>query len=293
MKNYFLLCGTILCHFILFNNSALATENIGFLGNPSPQDVVDAGNYYIHTPTLDKPVFDKVVIFAANINGDTPDTPVLYYNQYLTTLLNDSNLQLLHNLQQKGIKVEMAYLGNHENAGWSCRMQDSTIETLANAMVDDVVKYGLDGINVDDEYSLCGGDVSSFYNILAAIKHNPKFAGKTLTKDLWADTQYFVKPYNIADVLDQGYGMDYGASNVNAELSTYVKLGMLPSALYFGIEAYDNPGDVSSFTSQVISDNYAGLMIFGIHSDKTVEIPLYTAIAQAEYGKSATIVYKD
>ena len=292
MKNYVLLCGTILCHFILFNNIALATENIGILENPSPQDVVVAGNYYIHTATLDKPVFDKIVIFAANINGTTPDTPVLYYNPYLTTLLDESHLQLLHNLQQKGIKVELSYLGNHQNAGWSCRMQDSTIENLANAMVNDVVKYGLDGINVDDEYSYCNGDVPSFYNILAAIKQNPKFAGKTLTKDLifWADAQYFVEPYNIAHVLDQGYSMQYGATNVQQLLDPYVQLGMLPSALYFGVVATDNTDDVYSKTSQVVADNYAGVMIFAITSDPNVDTLLYKAIAQAEYGTSATII---
>src|SRR5688572_29749516 len=130
-------------------SSAADARNVVFLNNPSPQDVSNVGRFIVKG--TGKPFFSDLVLFAANINGSTPNTPVLFYNSQMSTIL-DNNIAIVRALQQKGIKVQISYLGNHQNAGWSCNMSASAAAQLGNAMVAEVVRYGLDGINVDDEY---------------------------------------------------------------------------------------------------------------------------------------------
>ena len=57
-------------------------------------------------------------------------------------------------------------------------MTKSACNSLAGKMVDDILRFGLDGINIDDEYSLQSGNTQSFFWILQAIHDNSKFNGK-------------------------------------------------------------------------------------------------------------------
>ena len=90
------------------------------------------------------PLFDMVSIFAANINGTEPDQPVIYFNPRVDELLNNTNQVSI--LQNKGIKVLLTLLGNHQNAGWACMTDERAIQAFANNVVETVVKYKLDGI---------------------------------------------------------------------------------------------------------------------------------------------------
>ncbi|PQQ39408.1 glycosyl hydrolase family 18 protein [Photorhabdus laumondii] len=152
-------------------NQSLAANNITFLSNPLPQHVKDIGNFVVKQ--TEKPFFSDVILFAANINNSISNSPVLFYNDKISSILKE-NISLVRNLQKKGIRVQLSYLGNHQNAGWSCNMSQATATKLANEMVNDVVKYGLDGINIDDEYSTCYGNRQSFYWVADAIKSHPK-----------------------------------------------------------------------------------------------------------------------
>ncbi len=64
-----------------------------------------------------QPFFAMTSIFAANINGDDPNNPVIYFNPQVHALMQTSQVKALQN---QHIKVLMTLLGNHENAGWSC-----------------------------------------------------------------------------------------------------------------------------------------------------------------------------
>src|SRR5687768_14191887 len=61
--------------------------------------------------------FQIASIFAANINGNDPNSPFIYLNPQVTSTLSSSQVQHLH---RKGIKVLVTLLGNHQNAGWAC-----------------------------------------------------------------------------------------------------------------------------------------------------------------------------
>lgn len=266
-----------------------AARNVVFLNNPSPQNVSDIGRYVVRG--TGQPFFSELVLFAANINGSSPSTPVLAYNAEMTAILRD-NIQVVRQLQNRGIKVQISYLGNHQNAGWSCNMSAQVAGRLGDAMVAEVVKYGLDGINVDDEYSTCSGNAAAFYKVLRAIRVNPYFSGKALTKALWTDSQYFRAPNNAATQLTQGYEMTYNGNVGN--LQPYVGYGMSKSALYLGISPqFTSTANVRAVAQSVVNGGYAGTMVWAPNAffNTTQAAAYYTQIARAQIGASAVVDY--
>ncbi|ALN58993.1 endo-beta-N-acetylglucosaminidase H [Lysobacter enzymogenes] len=272
-----------------FGVGEASARNVVFLNNPSPQDVKDVGKYLVSG--TGQPFFSDLVLFAANINGSTPNTPVLYYNAEMSAILKD-NLSIVRGLQAQGIKVQISYLGNHQNAGWSCNMSSAAATKLANAMVADVVKYGLDGISVDDEYSQCSGNAKAFYSVLKAIRANSKFAGKTLSKALWSDSSYFRSPSNAADYLTEGYEMTYAGSV--SYLAPYVGYGMSKNALFLGISPQFSPASsVRSIAQDVEDDGYQGVMIWAPNAflDTASASAYYTQIVKAQAGEAESVEY--
>ncbi|KRB03371.1 hypothetical protein ASD86_21085 [Lysobacter sp. Root690] len=270
-------------------SSAADARNVVFLNNPSPQNVSDVGRFIVKG--TGKPFFSDLVLFAANINGSTPNTPVLFYNSQMSTILNN-NIAIVRQLQQKGIKVQISYLGNHQNAGWSCNMSASAAAQLGNAMVAEVVRYGLNGINVDDEYSTCSGNASAFYSVLSAIRSNSGFSGKTLSKALWSDSQYFSAPYNAATKLTEGYEMTYGGSV--SYLTPYVGYGMLKSNLFLGISPeFSSATQARTIAANVASGGYQGVMIWAPNAflSNSAAASYYTQIIKAQAGSTASVEY--
>lgn len=268
---------------------AACARNVVFLNNPSPQDVKDIAHYRVKS--TGQPFFSDLVLFAANINGSTPNTPVLYYNTEMSAILKD-NIDAVRQLQNAGIKVQISYLGNHQNAGWSCNMTSRTATRLGNAMVSEVVKYGLDGINVDDEYSTCSGSASSFYAVLKAIRGNPYFSGKTLSKALWSDSQYFRSPNNAADQLTEGYEMTYAGSV--GYLAPYVGYGMSKSSLFLGISPeFSSASQARTIAQNVAGGGYQGVMIWAPNAflDRTAAAQYYTEIARGQIGATELVEY--
>lgn len=95
---------------------------------------------------------DAVVLFAANINWDGKNQEVILNNNGCTQSLLDQTETYLQPLRKAGIKVLLGLLGNHDGAGIANLSEYGSKEyakTLANA----VLKYKLDGISYDDEYS--------------------------------------------------------------------------------------------------------------------------------------------
>lgn len=267
-------------------NSIQAVENVSIINNPSILDLANTGRFMLKT---NKPFFNDVVLFAANINGQDPDHPELFYNEQISTILNtDFGIALVRNLQSSGIKVQLTYLGNRQNAGWSCSMSIDAAHRLADMMVDEINKYKLDGINIDDEYSNCSGNTEAFYNIVKYIKTNPKFSGKILSKNLFEDEQYFSGSYNVSPYIDQGYEMAYWHGIDH--LQNYVNDGMSSDKLYYGFDPNpnnQNPDTYPIVSKEIVSDGYAGGMIwninghFGNNLDKAVSY-MYP-IAQGEF----------
>lgn len=123
-------------------------------------------------------VFDVAVIFAANINYDTgTQAAYLSFNENVQRVLDNAATEI-RPLQQKGIKVVLSVLGNHQGAGFANFPSQQAASDFANQLSDAVAQYGLDGIDFDDEYADYGNNGtgqpndSSFVNLVTALRAN-------------------------------------------------------------------------------------------------------------------------
>jgi hypothetical protein len=79
-------------------------------------------------------------------------------------------------LQAKGIKVMLSILGNHQGAGFANFPSQQAAAAFAKQLSDAVTKYGLDGIDFDDEYTEYGNNgtgqpnASSFVYLVTALR---------------------------------------------------------------------------------------------------------------------------
>ncbi len=99
-----------------------------------------------------KPIVDIVNLFAANINYDKDSGRIyLNINSNLMHILNNRD-KYIRPLQEKGIKVCLTILGNHDGSGVA-NLSDQTARDFAAQLKAVVTTYGLDGVDFDDEWS--------------------------------------------------------------------------------------------------------------------------------------------
>jgi hypothetical protein len=161
---------------------------------------------------------------------------------------------------------------------------------FANSIVRMVNQFHLDGVDIDDEYSECQTNNTSMIMIAEAIKTNPLFAGKLLTKALFNDAPYFAaryKGHKLAEFLDYGFEMSYDNSNFAGRLAPYLVYGMTPQKLMLGgwtERPFPSPVALGSYT---LSNNLAGTMVYDIttHSQNYL-----SEVADGEYSGDGVIV---
>lgn len=101
------------------------------------------------------PFFDAVVLFAGNINWDDKKGKVFMNANPNVQALLDGSDTYLQPLRQKGIKVLLCILGNHDGAGVA-GLTDYGCEQFGLELAQICRDYKLDGIAFDDEYSKYG-----------------------------------------------------------------------------------------------------------------------------------------
>lgn len=103
-----------------------------------------------------KPAVDIAIIFAANINYDG-EKAILHFNDRVTATLDDAENQI-RPVQERGTKVLLSVLGNHQGAGFANFTSKEQADAFAKQLADAVTTYGLDGIDFDDEYVQYGAN---------------------------------------------------------------------------------------------------------------------------------------
>lgn len=116
--------------------------------------IANVGKYVLQSTGA--PVFDYALIFAANINYDGKKAYLSNNPQVQATLDNVDTL--VRPLQAKGIKVLLSVLGNHQGAGFANFADRGAASAFAAQLASTVRKYGLDGIDFDDEWADYGTD---------------------------------------------------------------------------------------------------------------------------------------
>lgn len=99
-----------------------------------------------------KPLVDALIIFSANINYNPETGRVYIFNDENVQALLDNREHYLKPLQDRGMKIILGILGNHDRSGIANLADDTAVEFAkeCKAVCD---AYNLDGIFVDDEYS--------------------------------------------------------------------------------------------------------------------------------------------
>ena len=120
---------------------------------------LNAGSYILEDGTY---LFDYMTIFAANIrsrncaqetepHGCTKQGPHVHLNENVRYILENRNKYLVP-LQNKGIKVLLGLLGDHDGIGFGT-MNDADIATFVADVKATVEYYNLDGVDFDDEWA--------------------------------------------------------------------------------------------------------------------------------------------
>jgi hypothetical protein len=163
-------------------------------------------------------------------------------------------------LQELGIKVILSVMGytpqgQSSGMGWD-GVPAAQNEAFASWVQTNVMEaYGLDGIDIDNEWSGLPENTQSFMDTVGTLRHHMQ--GTLLTKALWADDDYFTTPvsgnapYNagvyLSSLLDFGSTMAYGndASGLISAVQSYNSLtapdgtnvGMPWNKLCIGVQA--------------------------------------------------------
>lgn len=232
-----------------------------------------------------QPYFDLVSIFAANINGAAPDEASVFLNPNVDRVLNRSTQ--VADVRARGIKVLLSILGNHENSGWSCTVTEAGVQRLAGAMAALVQRHGLDGIDIDDEYSRCAPNNSSMARVAAALRQDPRFKGRLITKALWRDANLFRTPTpSLAGLLDYGWEMTYGPADAPGRLGPYVGLGLPKARLGLGVNLGNGPQAAAAQAASARQFGAGGMMAFDLTKDS---LPAVQAMAKAFDGQSVQV----
>lgn len=99
-----------------------------------------------------EPLIDMVILFSSNINVD-PQTGevIITHNENVTHIL-ENRQKYLQPLKDKGMKVILSILGNHDKSGVA-NLDAQTAQAFAQKVKNTCDDYGLDGVFYDDEYS--------------------------------------------------------------------------------------------------------------------------------------------
>ncbi|MEL4425016.1 glycosyl hydrolase family 18 protein [Shewanella indica] len=220
-----------------------------------------------------QPLFDVAVIFAANINFDNRSGKAsLYLNEHVSNLLNHQ-LDKIRAVQAQGTKVVLDVLGNHQNAGWSCFANEQDASDFAQVLKETVDQYGLDGIDIDDEYSKCNSTYN--YSLLMVTKFlKEKMPNKLITKALFKDVHDFSSQWQghkLGDKLDYGWEMSYWGNSCTSRLNFYVNAGVSKSKLGVGASTVSTSSATARTLAKCAMDNgfTGGMMIFNVTKDST------------------------
>lgn len=99
-----------------------------------------------------KQFFDMVVLFSANINFNAQTGRVYVSRNENVQAILDNRDKYIKPLQDRGIKVVLGVLGNHDASGIST-LRPQLAKEFAKEVKNVCDAYGLDGIFLDDEWS--------------------------------------------------------------------------------------------------------------------------------------------
>lgn len=255
----------------------LASYWIPYVGIGSPTvdvtvPLLDIANYVLKDGT---PQTNVVFLCCGTFTG-TPESFTAPYITIPDNILSElvaqpgqsrSNVQ---QLQELGIKVLLTIQGytpqgQPSGMGWDGVPADQNEAFASWVQTNIIEKYGLDGIDIDNEWSGLAENTQNFMDTVGTLRQY--LQGGLLTKALWSDFDYFTTPvsgnapYNagayLSSLLDFGSTMGYGydAAGLEASVIQYngittqdgANVGMAWNKLCIGVQA--GPPEASWMTA--------------------------------------------
>lgn len=269
------------------------------IGDPIQKVVVPLTDVLNLTLKDGTPQTNIVNLAAAHLNG----SPANFTEPYLTipdNILTQLTIQPgetqsnVQKLQDKGIKVVLSVMGNtppgeNSGMGWDhvpADQNDAFARWIKTEVID---KYGLDGIDIDDEYSGLPQNPQGLVDTVAVLRH--RIGSALITKALWNDIDYFSVPASpastydggsyLGQMLDIGSSMDYGDGT--AELESFIaryanvmvngqNVGMSENQLCIGVQAgvggwMTTIADTKAVSEWVVENGYLGIMLYTFSQD--------------------------
>ncbi|MFI8792218.1 endo-beta-N-acetylglucosaminidase H [Streptomyces sp. NPDC055105] len=223
-------------------------------------------------------VFDVAVIFAANINYDPgTKTGSLYFNENVQRVLDNAATEI-RPLQQKGIKVVLSVLGNHQGAGFANFPSQQTASAFAAQLSDTVAKYGLDGIDFDDEYAEYGNNGtgqpndSSFVYLVTALRANMPDKIISLYNIGPSATRLSYGGVDVSSKFDYAWNPYYGSWQVPGIALPKSKLS--PAAVEIGRTSQSTAADLARRT---VSEGYGVYLTYNLDgADRSADVSAFT-----------------
>ncbi|MER7182608.1 endo-beta-N-acetylglucosaminidase H [Streptomyces hyaluromycini] len=223
-------------------------------------------------------VFDVAVIFAANINYDTgAKAATLYFNANVQRVLDNAATQI-RPLQQKGIKVVLSVLGNHQGAGFANFPSQQAASTFAKQLSDTVATYGLDGIDFDDEYADYGNNgtgqpnASSFVYLVSALRANMPDKIISLYNIGPAASRLSYGGVDVSSKFDYAWNPYYGTWQVPGIALPKSKLS--PAAVEIGGTSQST---AAALARRTVSEGYGVYLTYNLDgADRSADVSAFT-----------------
>ncbi|WNE95351.1 endo-beta-N-acetylglucosaminidase family protein [Streptomyces luomodiensis] len=223
-------------------------------------------------------VFDVAVIFAANINYDTgTKAAYLHFNENVRRVLDNAATEI-RPLQQKGIKVVLSVLGNHQGAGFANFPSQQAASAFAKELSDTVAEYGLDGIDFDDEYAEYGNNGtgqpndSSFVHLVTVLRANMPDKIISLYNIGPAASRLSYGGVDVSSAFDYAWNPYYGTWQVPRVALPKSKLS--PAAVEIGRTAQSTAAGLARRT---VSEGYGVYLTYNLDgADRSADVSAFT-----------------
>lgn len=205
------------------------------------------------------PFIDIVNLFAANIHKTTVNgvvQPTLYLNDKLTNVLENGGVSTyIAPLQAQGIKVCLTTLGDWQSLGHG-NMTSTQAQQFAYICAAAVAKYGLDGIDCDDEYSGTNSTVSNSYgNIIYYLR---QYMGTSKLIEVFKYGHYS-QIYSTAGALINYAYPNFYSYNSSSGISGVGTSQWCPFSINLSSPYY-----YSSWFTNLLAGGYPGIFFFNL-----------------------------
>lgn len=257
----------------------------------NPKDWIQFERMTDYFMTDGSPAVDILCLFAANyVTNDRPmlraDNDPYSQSSFNPNILSVFSKKAVRAVQDKGIAVLLTIMNGHTNVGWSEFQDEGTAQAFVDYLKSDVVdRYGLDGIDIDDEYSSAqdAGLIPSGLRLqslpMVTTLMRQAMPDKLITKALFNDAPIFAadwQGHTLGQNLDYGWQMAYYTGRAADRLFCYEEHGMTKQQLCLGFSLERNFTDlryqIGPSAKDAVDAGYAGCMMFGCELPDTSDV---------------------